>query len=341
MQPKRVTSKDVAKLAGVSRTTVSFVLNNVDANISEETRQRVLHAARDLNYVPDAAARMLVSGQSRTLGLLIHAATHLRVDAFVMQELYSLLEVSREHGFRVIIEAVEDVSRSNVYGELVHAKQIDGLIVVNPRSDDAQLPKLIDQGFPLVIIGKIKHEGGHAVYHRSIAEQAVTHLINLGHTRIAHITFAPSEFLSSDQRLRAYKRAHKKAGLEFDDALIRYGNLTADSGFEAMMSLLTEKKRPSALFAGNDTIAIGAMAAIHQQGLRIPDDIAVVGYDDIPTAPFTIPPLTTVRTPAVEQGRLAAEMLVDLVQGKVVVNPQQELSASMVIRESCGAKRNA
>lgn len=340
-KPKRITSHHVAKAAGVSRTTVSFVLNNVKGiNISDATRQRVLGAVAELSYVPDAAARTLSSGQTRTLGLIIHDPQHLQIDAFINHVLYSLIEVSRQHGFRVMVEAVEDVSPDNVYQSLVKAKQIDGLVVINPRSDDQQLPALIDAGFPVVLIGKIRHQQAYSIFHRSSAEGVVAHLIALGHRRIAHITYAPTPYVSSSDRLRGYKRALIQANLPLDEALVCYGNYSAESGYRAMQSLLDSKRRPSAAFAGNDTIAIGAMAAIHEQKLRIPEDIAVVGYDDIPLAAFTTPPLTTVRTPALEQGRLAGEMLIGLVRGDEPVSRQIALETQLVIRRSCGAQHS-
>lgn len=338
MRRKRPTSYQVAERAGVSRSTVSLILNDVPGmKFAEVTRERVLQAAQDLGYVPDAAARTLASGETRTLGLVLFDAHHLRIDAFISQVLYSLAEVSREQGFRIIIETVENVERDEAYADLVRAKQIDGLIVLNPRSDDEQLPRLIDQGFPIVLIGKIRHEGAHAVYHASSAELAVSHLSGLGHRRIAHITYAPIHFLSANDRLSGYRRALAKAGIPLDEALVRVGDYTAGSGYDAMRSLLDAAPHPDAVFAGNDTIAVGAIAAIHEHGLRIPDDIAVVGYDDIPVAPFLTPPLTTVHVPALEQGRLAGEMLVDIIRGEDVPEQQIRLATHLVVRRSCGA----
>lgn len=332
----RPTSQDVAREAGVSRTTVSFVLNDVEAHISEETRKRVLKVARELGYVPDAAARTLASGRTRTLGLVLCNAQHLQVDAFVSQVLYSLNEVSRRYGFRVLVEAIEDVAQDEVYGELVYAKQIDGLVVLNPRSDDAQLPKLIAEGFPAVLIGSIKGLDAFSVVHTSKASQAVSHLIALGHRDIAHITYAPRHYLSADDRLSGYRRALGRAGIAFDETLVEMGNYSAESGFDAMQRLLA-RARPTAVFVGNDTVALGALSAIHQRGLRVPQDIAVVGYDDIPIARFTIPPLTTVRTPALEQGRRAGEMLISLIRGEAPEAKQVRLESELIVRESCGA----
>ena len=335
---RRATSFQVAKRAGVSRSTVSFILNNVPGmKFSDETRARVLQAALELGYVPDAAARTLASGRSGTVGLIVNHAEHLLVDAFIPQVLYSLIAVSRERGFRTLVEAPEDVHRPDAYIKLVRAKQIDGLVVINPRPDDEGLRQLASEGFPLVTLGKVQGANGYSVSHRTAVREAVKHLIELGHSRIAHITFAPQGYGSSDRRLASYRRTLEDAGLRASDAPVRYGNYSAASGFDAMRSLLASEPHPTALFAGNDTIALGALAAIHQHGLRVPQDIAVVGYDDIPIAAYTVPPLTTVRTPAAEQGRLAGEMAIDLIEGRAVPQPHLLLDTQLVVRDSCGA----
>lgn len=337
---KRPTSQQVAKQAGVSRTTVSFVLNNapLSENISEETRERVLNAARELGYVPDAAARTLASGQTRTLGLVLPDSHHLKVDAFIPQLLYSLTEVSNERGFRVIVEGLRE-SGGDPYRSLIHAKQIDGLVVLNPRLDDvdSSLPELVESDFPVVFVGSVDHPQEYKVTQNPLMEAAVKRLIDLGHERIAHITYAPVTFQGALDRLEVYRCALREAGLEVDDALVRQGNYSAQSGFEAMGSLLEGTAPFTALFAGNDTVALGAMAALHQAGLRIPEDVAVVGYDDIPTAAYAVPPLTTVRTNPKEQGRRAGELLISLVQGERPAERNVQVGdAELIIRASCG-----
>lgn len=341
----RVTSYQVAKRAGVSRTTVSLVLNGVPGiSISEETRRRVLQAAEELGYVPNAAARSLVSGQTLTIGLVVSHAEHLQVDAYIPQLLYSLSHTSHQHGYRVLLETVEDVSRPDAYLELVRGQRIDGLIVVNIRSDDSQLPELIRRNFPVVLIGFRLWPGLESKIYsvetddQEASERATRHLIALGHTRIAHITFSPENYYATQSRHRGYRHALEAAGLEYDPALVQFGNYSAASGYEAMQRLLRRKPYPTALFAGNDTIALGAMAAIHEKGLRIPQDIAVVGYDDIPTALYMTPPLTTVRVPAVEQGRLAVEMLSSLMRGNPPEHTHIRLPTPLIVRESCGAR---
>ncbi|MBS3967193.1 MAG: LacI family DNA-binding transcriptional regulator [Truepera sp.] len=335
---KRSTSQQVAKKAGVSRSTVSLILNNAPGmKFAERTRARVLQAALELGYVPDAAARTLASGRTGTVGLIVNHAEHLLVDAFIPQVLYSLIKVSHERGFRTLVETPEDVSQPEAYINLVRAKQIDGLVVINPRPNDEGLRQLNQEGFPLVTLGKLRDAGGYSVSHRTGVREAMQHLIKLGHRRIAHITFAPLGYGSSDRRLESYRRTLADAGSAADPELVRYGNYSAASGFAAMRSLLTEQPYPTALFAGNDTIALGALAALHQHGLRVPEDIAVVGYDDIPTAAYAVPPLTTVRAPATEQGRLAGEMVLDLIAGQPVPSPRLLLDTELIVRDSCGA----
>ena len=333
---KRPTSQQVAELAGVSRTTVSFVLNKV-AGIPPATRARVLKAARDLDYVPDAAARTLASGRTHTLGLIIHGAPQLEVDAFLPRLLSSLFLATREYGFQVIVDVVEDFTKDSAYLDLARGKQIDGLIIVNPRTEDRGLHRLIDEGYPVVVLGTVKHAGEYSVVHVPSSKEIVEHLIALGHRHIAYITFAGNEFSTSNSRLSNYQRALQAASLAADPALVRYGNYSAESGYVAMKSLLARHSNLSAVSAGNDTIALGAMAAVRAAGLRVPEDIAVVGYDDIPVAAFSNPALTTVKTPALEQGRLAGAMLVQLVRGETPAQRQVSLATKLVVRQSCGA----
>lgn len=339
---KRVTSQQVAARAGVSRTTVSFVLNDAPLveTIPVETRARVLKAARDLGYVPNSAARTLASGLTRTLGLLLPHPHHLEVDAFIPRLLYGLTDVCNARGFRVIVEGLR-ASSADAYLSLIAARQIDGLVILNPRLEDVGVQsELINSGFPMVFVDKIEHPKAYTINQRPLMKEAVEHLINLGHERVAHITYAPISYHGSLDRLEVYKRTLEEAGLDVDDALVRHGALSAESGFEAMMSLLEDAPPFTALFAGNDTVALGAMAALRRRGLRVPQDVAVFGYDDIPTAAYAAPPLSTVRTAPTEQGRKAGEVLIRLVQGDPPDERKIQVgNAALVIRESCGAER--
>jgi DNA-binding LacI/PurR family transcriptional regulator len=336
----RVTSQQVAERAGVSRTTVSFILNDVPgAKFPQETKDRVLNAAEELGYVRDEAARTLASGRTYTVGLVLGQTQHLKFDAFISQAMYGLNDVCNRHGFRILIESSDDVSQVGNYQNLVQAKKIDGLLVINSRRDDKHLYDLIDNGYPVVLIGSVGNKKEYSVTHRGKAGEAVQHIIDLGHERVAHVTLAPtSDYAISFDRLSNYRKTLEKNGLEYGDKFVRFGNYSAESGFEAMKDLLRKKPYPTAVFAGNDTIAVGVMAAVQQKGFRIPQDIAVVGHDDIPIARYTTPPLTTVSQSATEAGELAGDMLIQLVQGEEPEERQVRLEAELVVRESCGAR---
>ena len=342
MARKRVTIREVAQRAEVSPTTVSFVLNEVPGvNIRDETRSRVFAAAEELGYVPSAAARSLVSGQTCAIGLVIFSAKQILVDAYQPQMLYGLNHVSRKRGYRVLIEPLEDISHPHAYLELVRSRQIDGLVVMNRLEDDSELVALIERRYPVVLIGSMDHPGACYVGTNDVpmARRATSHLLNLGHRRVAYISYAPRAYLGTRARLLGYQQALSRAGIAYDESLVCYADHSADSGYTAMGQLLQVASRPTALFAGNDTIALGAMAAIRENGLRIPDDIAVVGYDDIPAARFAAPPLTTIWTKPVEVGQKAGNMLIDLIEGCRPRETQLCIDCELIIRESCGARR--
>jgi len=340
---RRPTSREVARRAGVSRSTVSVVLNDVTRiAIAPETRQRVLDAARELGYVPSSAARQLASGRARTIGLVITYAEHLKTDAFVPQALYSLNEEAHRRGFRVLVEALEDVTTPDAYQELVRGKQIDGLIVLNPREDDAGLPRLIADGFPVVVIGHAAAGPQVDVDNVGAARRATEHLIASGRRRIAHIPYAPLAHHSSAMRLDGWRAALQGAGLDAGDTWVEVADFSAESGHRAMAALL-RRKAPDAVFASNDTVAFGAMTALREAGLRIPVDVAVVGFDDIPLAAHACPPLTTVRLPAVGLGHRAAERLIHRIEGRER-DPEggdpdagDLLATELIVRTSCGA----
>lgn len=335
---KRVTSLDVARHAGVSRTTVSFVLNDVQATrIGEETRQRVLRAADELGYIPDVAARTLVSGKTGTLGLIVRHARLISIDVFVAQMLRSLHEVCRENGYRLLLETSDFGNQPASYERLVRARRIDGLVVLGPEADDAALHTLIDTGYPVVLLGYIDHPGAFQVFelHDPSASALVTnHLLALGHQRIGFIHYRAIDDSLDDGRLRGYANALRQAGLPVDPALSQPGDYSAESGYQAMLRLLALDTPPTAVVCGNDTIAIGAMAAASEAGLRIPHDISITGHDDIPNAPYTSPSLTTVRIPAYAMGRAGGEMAVELMAGRELAERQLAFPIELIVRGS-------
>lgn len=343
-----VTSSDVAKLAGVSRTTVSFVLNNrPNMAISEATRQRVLEVAASLNYTPNAAAQKLARGSTETVGLVIPKLSHLYVDVFLSQLVASVNEQCHRYGLKLLIESNEDEGCApGGFVNLVKGKHIDGLIVCNLRLEEyPYLHALAEANIPLVTFGHGQHEldafctvgnDSHAA-----AIQVMQHLLNLGHRDIAHIGFASSDYLAVNDRYRAWHQLTTQAGCAHVDGLFAYGDLSAASGYEAMRVILNRGLPFTALFAGNDTLAFGAMRALQAAGLRVPEDVAVVGYDDIPLAAYANPPLTTIRSDPLRHGVLAMQLLVEQLHADEQNRPPPKHyceTAELIVRESCGAK---
>lgn len=336
------TSTEVAKRAGVSRTTVSFVLNDLRTKgISEETRQKVLDAANQLGYEPHAAARSLAGGSTGTIAVVIARSDHLHVDAYLPRLLSIVNDCCHAHGYKVLLEATDDQFKdSGAFMNLVKSKRIDGLIVANMRSVEYDYVKqLAKQGFPVVVPGN----GLESFYSRCtgdddviLAKQVTKHLTDLGHTRIAHLAFAPPEFEAVTLRRAGYEKALEEAGIAPDPNLVAYADISARSGYDAMKELLARKVDFTALFAGNDTVAFGAMKALKEAGRRIPQDVAVVGYDDIPLAEFASPPLTTLRVDPVTQGREAVDMLLAQMNGETYARLEVPYDTCFVIRDSCG-----
>ena len=340
---RRVTTYDVAREAGVSRTTVSHILNNHPrVTLSAKTRERVLATARKLGYVPNSAAQMLVTGRSQTIGLVLSRPDLVAIDAFVPAMMFGLNEACRARGYRLLMEAIREPQSAHAYLDLAKSKRIDGLIVINPRKRDVALRKIIESKFPILIFGSAghPHENSIGTEDREASCQATAHLSSLGHRRIAHISYAPLAYVPARRRFEGYRKALRAAKVSFNEKLFAEGDFTCESGYLAARRILASNAKPTAVFAGNDTIAFGAMAAVREAGFSIPEEFAVVGYDDIPAAAFACPPLTTVRSHALEQGRIVGEAVIDLVNGNEPGRKTAVIPLELVIRESCGGKIN-
>jgi LacI family transcriptional regulator len=338
---KRITSKDVAEHVGVSRTTVSLVLNNVPGvQIGEKTRSRVLQAAEELGYVPEAAARALASRRSNIIGLILtRSSHHIASDAFLTQILDVMTEKVRQHGMRLLLDIVEETHHPESYIELARARGIDGIILSGPTFSDQALRLLEEEDFPTVLMGELPKSSFYSIDidNYSAAKMAVEHLIKIGHTRIAIITNAPLAYTAATDRLRGYQDAMQQAGLLDTQNLVRFGDFDPQSGYQQMNSLLDEEPPPEAVFVASDVVAIGAMGAICDRGLRIPEDVALFGFDDIPFARYLDPALSTVNLPAVDLADRALETLFQLINGQHPDVKQVRLDAQLVIRHSCGA----
>ncbi len=341
VKTKRITSQDVANLAGVSRTTVSFVLNNVEGfQISPETRQKVLEAAAQLGYVPDSAAQTLASRRSRAIGLVMtRSPHHIASDSFLPQIISGLLKVTKTQNLRLMIEQVNAEHQSQAYLELARAKRIDGMILLTPRMDDQALLSLEKAEIPAVLMGHLESSNLYSVDvdNRAAAEQAVRHLLALGHRQVACITNAPATYTAAPQRVQGYLDALTAAGISPNPNLIRYADFGPESGYERMKSLLEGGAPFTAVFVASDNVAIGAKAAIREAGLRVPDDISMMGFDDIPWSHYSDPPLSTVHLPAESLAQQACVVLLDLIQGQSPPVKHLNLETELILRKSCCA----
>ncbi|HXG25463.1 MAG TPA: LacI family DNA-binding transcriptional regulator [Candidatus Binatia bacterium] len=324
----------MAALAGVSTTTVSFVLNDrAGAAISPETRRRVLEAAEQLGYHPHASARGLAGGRSNTLGLVLRQSPEqVAEDALLAETLRGLSAAARAARYRVLVEPLG--ARDGTYTDLIRSRGTDGLVVSGPRVDDEELGRLVADGAPVVIQGSLPGVDIPSVDVDNVAaaRAATSHLIELGHRSIACITNAPFHYAAARERRDGYRMALEAAGIPFDDTLVVEANFDAASGRRAMSRLLN-RDDITAVFAASDVVAFGAMAAIREAGLRVPGDIAVVGFDDIPLAGYFDPPLTTVHLPAHDLGRAAGVALLDRINGRPVER-RTVLPTELVIRSS-------
>jgi LacI family transcriptional regulator len=312
-------------------------LNNVPGvSISAATRQRVLDAAKELNYSPNVAGKKLVSGKSYTIGLVLcQSPEQIFTDAFLPQVILGVEQAAMQQGFHVLLKPV-DPNDTGGYARLITENHVDGILLSGPRQDDLALMQLHQQRVPIMLMGQLPETDIPFVDINATAgaELAVTHLIESGHQCIGMITNAPLDYTSAQQRRAGYVKALKKAKLSVNKALIKAGNYTPASGYEAMKALLQLTPRLTAVFVASDVVAMGAILAIKEAGLHIPQDVAVVGFDDIPLAEFYDPPLTTIHLPAFGLGWAGGERLIRLIQGEGLNDASLLLESTLIPRQS-------
>ena len=329
-----VTIKEVGRQAQVSVATVSRVLND-KGPVREETRKRVLRVARRLRYAPHGAARSLITKRTSTIGVLMpdiygefFSEVIRGVDAAARQSGYHLL-VSSSHSEKEEIEAALRAMRGRV----------DGLIAMCPDVRPQDLKRNLPESLPIVLLNcsngrsvdsiRVDNYGG--------AFAMVRHLAGLGHRRIAHIAGEAKNY-DARERLRGYRDAMERHAGGAESRLVVEGDFSDAAGYRAGKRLLDLVPAPTAVFAAHDSMAIGCLAALAEAGRRVPQDVALAGFDDIPTASFTIPPLTSVRVSIAELGGRALERLLHAVAMENRQPKRQEtLATTLVVRRSCGA----
>lgn len=327
----------IAKLAGVSKSTVSRVINN-QPNVSERTRQRVLEIIREINYRPNQAARALVTQQTRVLSIVIpQALAATFVDPYFPALIQSITLTANLHNYAIMLWIGNSAEEEDRYRDrILNHGFFDGVIVASAVDGDPLLTRLVEANLPYVLIGppppRIKYFVD--VDNRSGASEGVSHLLKLGRRRVGIIT-GPMNMGAARTRYLGYVDALEKAGLPLDETLVVRGNYDESSGYSAMKILLA--RGVDGVFCSSDTMAMGALRAIGESGRRIPEDIALVGFDDMPFAATTNPPLTTVHQPFQELGMRATELLISLIEGEPYPTTQTLLKAHLVIRRTCGA----
>lgn len=333
--PARTVIRDIAAAAGVSVATVSRVLNG-RADVSPSTRAAVLQEIRERGYVPRRTARALAGGRTGLIGLTVPFV----LGDYFAQIMDGAVEALYERDARVVVcpthhEAQREVS---LLERLMHGTTDGGLLIL-PSESPAELAALRKQGYPFVVIGpRVTCDEGIPVVDCSNwagGRMATEHLVALGHERIAAMT-GPRDWCASVDRVAGYHSALLAAGLTIDPDLVIESDFTVDGGYEDGRRLLARAERPSAIFAFNDNMATGLLRAAREQGLAVPADLSVVGYDDVELARVAVPALTTVRQPLQEMGRVAATLLYRLLDGMPLDATRMELSTRLIVRSSTG-----
>ncbi|MCK6578734.1 MAG: LacI family transcriptional regulator [Anaerolineae bacterium] len=332
------TIEDVAKRAGVSAMTVSRVLNN-SGYIGAKTREKVERAIEELGYVPNALARSLRFKTTHTLALVLTDITN----SYFTTVARGVEDMANARDFTVMFcNTDESPDKEMKYLSVLAQKQVDGVLLVPAFSSPDPILFLKARGIPVVVLDRripvievdtVRTDSVRGAY------QLTRHLLDLGHRRIAILT-GPVEISTSTDRVAGYRRALSEAGLSEADAVVMGGAYTISSGYQLAQRALALKPTPTALFAGNNFIAIGALRALRDAGVRVPEEMSVVSFDDLPSTTVVDPFLTVVSQPAYAIGEQATSRLFDVLAGRTpTTSLDLVLPAEMIVRQSSGAPR--
>ncbi|QXD16315.1 LacI family transcriptional regulator [Rhodocaloribacter litoris] len=336
---KKITIDEVARLAYVSRSVVSRVLNN-HPNVSKEARARVMKVIEEYNYRPSSVARSLVTDRTYELCVLApRRRNDVLATGYWPLVLLGLSEQSIQRGYYVSISMVSADMESAINERILTGHAFDGFILIARDVTRFVAEALQASATPIVLIG---HDPNFPDLNSIDADnfdgayQAGSHLVGLGYRRIG-LMLGPAEMPESDDRRNGFLKALADAGLSVPPAYTAIGDYSHQSGYAIMQRWIERGDVPEAVFCTSDAKATGAILALHEAGLRVPEDVAIVGFDDLPTARFTIPPLTTVHQPVYEKGEQAANVIIDLIEGQRTGVIHQNLPVKLVVRETCGA----
>jgi LacI family transcriptional regulator len=329
--------EDIARRAGVSKSTVSRVVNN-EQYVSETTRKRVLEVIEQENFQPNPAARTLVTRHSQIIGVSIPQTVNVFFgdNSYYPMLLQGIAETVNLADYAMLLWLADSYDMREGFAKRVSRhRQPDGLIITSIVENDPLFHELVSRKRRFVMVetppSREDQVSFVTVDNIAAAETAVQHLADIGRRRIATVTGQLSIRDGAD-RLRGYESGLRKAGLQIDPKLIAWGRFSRQEGYEGMKRLLPQ--RPDAVFCGGDTIAIGAIEALQEAGLRVPDDVAVVGFDDLDVAQHSTPPLTTIRHSVQNVGSAAARLLIDLIEGRLDHPQHLVLPTELIIRGS-------
>lgn len=334
----KLTLEQIAELAGVSRSTVSRVVND-QASVKPEVRQRVLEVIAETGYQPNPAARSLATRRSGIIGLAIpRAVQFLFTDPYYPHLIQGVAQTCNAQGCTLALFLIHsEDEEQKLSAKVLRSQLVDGVIVSASPIDDPLIPQLVENKVPLVMVGRpneLAEVSFVDVDNVEGAYSAVSHLVRLGYERIATIT-GPLQTMVGLDRRQGYLNALQERGRLVDPTLIVEGDFSEAGGYLAVQRLLPHQ--PDALFVASDTMALGALRALREAGVAVPEEVAVIGFDDLPQAAIANPPLTTVRQPIRRVGALAVETLLDILTHGPEPPRRLVLATQLIIRASCGA----
>jgi LacI family transcriptional regulator len=333
-----LTLEDIARLSNVSRSTVSRVIN-ADKNVKEETRQKVRRVIQSKNFQPNLAARGLATGRTNVIGIVIPAGVSvIFTDPYFPQFIQGVSSACNNRNYSVMLWLAEPEYERLMISRILHNGLVDGVVVAKTLMNDPIVTSLYESRMPFILIGRHPTMDVNFldVDNLQAGRKATLHLLRLGYQRIATITGSQDQSVGYD-RYQGYLKALLDYGQLARPELVVEGDFTEEGGYNTMLRLIPQK--PDAVFVASDMMAYGAMRALREANLRIPEDVAIVGFDDIPASSKTNPPLTTVRQQVSQMGSKAVDFLINLIENDIQSTQHIIMDTELVVRESCGASQ--
>lgn len=332
------TIKDIAKRAGVSGATVSRVINNLP-NVKPETREKVQKSINELQYYPNSLARGMRSKRTNSIGLVLADITN----PFYAETAKTIIELAGKHDYSIILcNTNNDLNEQHKYIDVLLQRKVDGFIFASVQCKDPSLDPVIASKVPYILYNRRMMQNDHINYvvldNELGAYMAVEHLYKLGHRRIALVR-GPNTFSTGRERFNGYLKALKSFGLKYDEKIVLQGKYNEKESYDAAIKLISSKDRPTAIFASNDLMALSALEAVISSGLRVPEDIAVVGFDDIEIASHSAIQLTTISQNRNMMAEIALDSLRKIINKESLQLPVQVvLKPMLTVRKTCGSE---